>query len=123
MTHMKKESTVVFTFNCYKETTSKCGKSALPFPAFDLLTGKSFPVFELTEEIRIDPKQLDKTMGSIKQNHRKMLLCGVVLTSLAFSAFILASLFAFIYYMNDPVKIEKEEDVAQKERLDKITKH
>ena len=62
-------------------------------------------------------------MGPIKENHRKMLLCGIVLTSLAFLGFIMASLFACVYYMNDPVKIEKDEDAAQKERLDKITKH
>ena len=52
-----------------------------------------------------------------------MMICGIVLTSLAFSAFILASLFTFVYYMNNPVKIEKEEDVANKERLGKIAKH
>ena len=41
-----------------------------------------------------------------------MIMCGIVMTSLAFSAFILASLFTFVYFMNHPVKIEKEEDVA-----------
>ena len=62
-------------------------------------------------------------MGFIKTNHNDMIYCGIVLTSLAFAAFVLASLFVFIHYMNNPVKIEKEEDVAQRERLDKITKH
>ena len=112
MTHMKKDSTVVFSFNCYKEDASKCEQAALPFPAFDSLHGRSFPVFDLTEEMLISAAQLDTSMARIKENHRKMLICGVVLTALAFAAFLLASLFIFINFMNNPVKIEREEDLA-----------
>ena len=122
MTHSKKEYTIVFVFNCFKETLSKCSRPALPFPAFDNLNGKAFPVFEITEEIVINPDKLDGRMDAIFSNHYNMILCGIILTSIAFSAFILASLFSFVYYMNNPVKIE-EEDVANKERLNKITKH
>ena len=62
-------------------------------------------------------------MEFIYRNHSAMIICGIVLTSLAFSAFCLASLFTFIYYMNNPVKVEGEEDVANKVRLEKIAKH
>ena len=114
----------MFVFNCFKETLSKCSRPALPFPAFDNLNGKAFPVFELTEEIVIDEKRLDERMDVIYKNHRKMTICSIVLTTLAFSAFIFASLFSFVYHMNNPVRIDNtEEDVANKERLNKITKH
>ena len=69
MTHCKKESTVVFVFNCFKDATTKCSRPALPFPAFDNLNGKAFPVFELTEEIEISEAMLDETMEFIYWNH------------------------------------------------------
>ena len=65
---------------------------------------------------------LEIKMKGIYKNHHQMMICGAVLTGLAFSAFVLASLNSFIYFMNHPVK-RKDEDAANKERLQKITKH
>ncbi len=73
--------------------------------------------------MEINSDRLDDTMDYIYWNHSNMIMCGVVLTSMAFAAFILASLFTFIYFMNNPVKKETEEDLANKERLGKIAKH
>ena len=124
MTRTKTESTIVFTFDCYKSEPSRC-KYMLPFPAFDELKGKSFPVFELTEEIVIDQAKLNATAGmqAVFENRDHMVICGAILTAVGFGAFILASLFSFIHYMNDPLKIDREEDVANKERLNKISQH
>ena len=62
-------------------------------------------------------------MEVVFSNGNHLIICGAVLTGIGGGAFILASLFSFIYYMNDPLKTDKEEDVANKERLNKITKH
>ena len=63
------DSTVVFTFDCFRDNPSTCNYPALPFPAFDQLKGKSFPVFELTQAIVIDQDMLDIRMDPIFWNH------------------------------------------------------
>ena len=122
MTRTRTSFTVVFTFDCYVDDPSSCEYPSLPFPDFDDFRGQSFPVFEITQEIKIDQTQLDLRMAEVYGNHNKMILCGSLLTALAFAGFTLASLFYFIYFMNNPIK-QKEEDVANKARINKVTRH
>ena len=54
MTHRRKQVTVVFSLDCEKGSGSECASPVMPFPALENLEGASLPMFELTEDIKVD---------------------------------------------------------------------
>ena len=124
MTRRRKQVTVVFSLACEKGSGTRCESPVLPFPALEHLAGVSLPMFELTEDIRVDYDSLETTTSFLWESNAHIKAYSVAMTTVAFASFALAAFFLCIHIMNTPV-IPKDEDLGEealerRERLKNI---
>ena len=113
MTKMKRSYTVVYTITCYDTQTYQCKTySQLPFPDLDPFKNKQFPVYNITEEITIDPKTFTQSVRYITNEHSRIYSYSLVLCIITFSCLTLACCFWSIFWINEPVV--KPVDIRQK---------
>ena len=113
---MKRSYTVAFEIKCIDTTASThgnllkaweaCAYGQIAFPEWDAFKGRQFPVFNVTEEMTIDPELFVDYVSYITLSHQRIWLWSFILTIIAFSCLLLAGCFQLVYWANTPVKKE-----------------
>ena len=123
MTSMKRSYTMVLSLYCYENGVQFCSNYVqLPFPSLDQFKDMQLPVFSVTEEIIIDNDKFIDSVSYITNAHARIVSWSFALAMASLSTCLLAGLFWFIYWMNEPVKQQQvNARVKQLEQIENQT--